>query len=93
MAYHVKEDPWGFAVRVHADWMEKCRTCRHWYRGSEGRENLPATAEFFCKNPESSLHRVRTDIDSHCPFWDSYWEDAALHVLQNVEDGKAADAT
>ena len=92
MAAHVYEEPWPFAVRIHADWMAKCRTCKHWYHGSEERSTLPATTELFCKCSESPFYNRRVGIDDGCLTWDSYWTDAALHVLQNIEDGNAADA-
>lgn len=66
------------SVRIHYDWLNKCRTCLFWGGDRAG------VSDGLCKNAQAELSGSQVDTDCGCGFWDSYDIGTAMEVL----DGK-----
>lgn len=74
------ETPKELSVRIHYDWLNKCRTCSFWTG------NRDKMANGVCSNEKSDLHNLETTTNGHCKEWDSYDYKTALEVLDGEWD-------
>jgi len=64
------------SIRIHYDWMNKCRTCRFW---DGNRADILFRSK--CNQEKSHLFEKETGTETYCDQWDSYDLDTALEVL------------
>ena len=70
------ETPKQLSVRIHCDWLNKCRTCEFW---GDNREDVLSKSN--CKNEKSPLFGELTTSDGYCSEWDSYDYETALEMF------------
>lgn len=68
------------SVRIHYDWLNKCRTCKHWLG------DRAETHKGKCGSLSSEFNGQETSTDGHCPEWDTYDLDTAMEVLNGEWD-------